>query len=101
DWLQERQNLLKSSPDMVGKLKRTLEYIDQVMAPLDSAKMASDDAAIITNEFQVAAKMLRHGAKRLLVMYGDPSVDVSSLQRELDESEKQYRAQWLVRNRPG
>jgi hexosaminidase len=98
---QERQQLLKSKPNMVNKIKQSIEYIDQVMAPLESAQIGCSDAETITNEFQLAAKMLKHGANRLLLMFADPAIDLSAVQAERDAIERQYRAQWLVRNRPG
>lgn len=63
--------------------------------------MVSSDAKQVIAEFQVIANMLRHGAKRLLFILEDQSIDKAALRDELVHIEHQYRAQWLARNRYG
>lgn len=92
---------LEAVDDLPGKLRATLAYIDQVMQPLDRAQMARPDAGLIADEFRLAADMLRHGAKRLLLIAGDAAISRADLCAELEAIEARYRAVWLARNRPG
>ncbi len=87
-------------PALAERLNETLDAIDDVMAPLDSAQMAVPDAALVAREFTLAARMLRHGAKRgLLAQPG--SVDKAEMLRDMAEIEAEYRDLWLARCRPG
>ena len=86
---------------LAGRLKATLDQIDQIMTPLDRAQMADDDADLIRREFMLAARMLRHGARRALFQLEGSDLHVDDLAAELDGIIDEYRAVWLVRNRPG
>ncbi len=101
DFQTQRRQLLLSAPDLQNRIKSALESVDSVMAPMADAQMACPDAGLIMAEFHLTARMLKHGARRLLFMYGDPSVDKPSLDSDLAQILEQYRTQWLARNRPG
>lgn len=92
---------LKDNPALADNLRKTIQYVDDVLAPLDQAQMDRPDAETIKDEFRVAGEMLKHGARRLLAMAGDPSVTEDGLAREFADLERRYRERWLTRNRPG
>jgi len=83
----------------------TLQAIDQAMRPLASAHVARSDAELITQEFTLAARLMRHACRRgLLAHETDPAI-AAALRRELDrdmgEFIAEYQQVWLARNRPG
>ncbi len=87
-------------------LRRTLAYIDRVMADLDKADMDRPDAALIQREYAWAADMLRHAAKRGIWALGKAAgrEDVSlrrELAREAQRLMAEFREIWHARNRPG
>jgi hypothetical protein len=101
-WLSEESKVtLNDDEKLRANLKTTLDYIDAVIAPLDTAQMTRSDAALVKREFAQAARMLKHGANRGLFMLGDSSVTKEALQAELGAIEDEYRKLWLSRNRPG
>ncbi len=78
-----------------------LEYVDDVMQPLDSAQIDRPDADLIKREFRQSAAMLKHGARRVLLQTGDPSVSKAALLNELNGIINEQRALWVARNRVG
>jgi hexosaminidase len=84
-----------------ANLHATLEYVEEIMARLDQTRMVVPDAALIRREFGNAAQMLRHGARRALLLLGDPAAHKSGLAAELGAIEVAYRTLWLARNRAG
>lgn len=99
--LSYHRAVIESAENLPDKLRNTLAYIDRVMQPLDQAQMARPDAALIADEFRLAADMLRHGAKRLLLILGDSTVNKDTLCTDLEAIEERYKTIWLKRNRPG
>lgn len=83
------------------RLYTTLAYIDTVMAPLGQAAMTRPDALQIQREYELTARMLRLGARKLLYALGDPMVSLAQVQQELAAVVADYRLLWLRRNRPG
>ena len=84
-----------------NKIRTTIEYIDETISTLGGARITRCDADLIEEELQLTARMLKHGAKRLL-----STIDRSGIRREdlLDEFRsitEIYRRLWLARNRPG
>ncbi|GIL13148.1 MAG: hypothetical protein BroJett038_18680 [Chloroflexota bacterium] len=100
-WLDWHRLQLQSAAGVPDKLRDTLAHVDRVMSPLAVARMACSDAALITDEFRLAADMLRHGAKRLLFILGEPLAGKNELNDELLAIEARYRDVWLARSRPG
>lgn len=83
-------------------LRETIEAIDAAAAPLSQAKMQRPDADLILREFRSTARMLRHGARRaLLVMEGQNESECKALAGDLREIIDEYRDLWLLRARPG
>ncbi len=93
--------LLADDDALRAKLNTALETIDRVIAPLDQADMTCDDADLIRREFALAARMLRHGAKRLLLQLPGSAIAPRELAADLAAIETEYRTLWLARNRPG
>ena len=94
-------NIQKYNADP-AKLRETIEAIDKAVAPLDDADMARPDAELIIREFQSAARLMRHGAKRaLLALEGDKGGLREELAEDLSSYIDEYRALWLERSRPG
>lgn len=94
DKIEER-----ATDDLPDKLHETLTYIDDVIAALPQSQMARADSELIQSEFDIAARMLKHGAKHALLLLGQG--DAHQLQTELNAIEGQYRQNWLARNRSG
>ncbi len=84
-----------------ARLDATLAQIDQIMASLGRAQMGTPDADLVRREFALAARMLRHGARRVQFQLEDSDLRADDLAAELDAIVKEYRAVWLTRNRPG
>jgi hypothetical protein len=87
--------------DLYERLHETVEYIDATVAPLGRAHMARPDAGLIQREFEMTARMLRHGVKRGLAQIDPAAYPADTLGAELDALIADYRALWLERNRPG
>ncbi|GAB4517810.1 MAG: hypothetical protein OHK0046_24760 [Anaerolineae bacterium] len=98
---ERAQEMRTQYPDVVERLHQTLESIDRIAAALDQARMAREDAALIQREFALAVRMLKQGARQLLYLLGDTTQERSGLLDVLDSIEQEYRAVWLLRNRPG
>ncbi len=85
--------------------ERTLDAIDDAMAPLDAAQMKRPDAALIKREFGMMAWMLRHACKVAILRLTDDEDRAAALRKELaDDLEamlEEYKDLWLSRNRPG
>jgi hexosaminidase len=90
------------SPDLFkANLRETMAYIDEVMAPINTARMARSDAALIQREFANTARMLKQGANHMLLRLGDDSAQKAALKAEWDAIEAEYKDIWSARNRPG
>ncbi|MBN1565341.1 MAG: family 20 glycosylhydrolase, partial [Anaerolineae bacterium] len=99
---QMSDEILRGLAVSVDALRDTISTIDTIIAVLDQAKMAGPDADLIAREFANAAQLLRHGAKRALFMLDEASLlRADDMIADLDAIETEYRALWLVRNRPG
>jgi hexosaminidase len=94
----------------IERLEKTLAYIDQVMMPLPTARMARPDAEDIIAEFQWVADMLRLACHLGIArLPGDPRGSIrtlppairTSLGRELQRLIDRHRELWRRRNRPG
>jgi hypothetical protein len=83
------------------KLHETLAAIDQAVAPLPLAQSRRPDAALLKRELELTARMMRHAAQRGLSASGAPDRSPGELERDLGDIIEEYKAVWLVRNRPG
>ncbi len=82
-------------------LHETLAAVDQAMAPLSATRSSRSDAALLRCEFELAARMLRHAARRGLYAIGAPDRSAAELDRDLQEIIEEYQHVWLQRNRLG
>lgn len=89
----------------VADFERTLDAIDDAMAPLDDAQMERPDAGLVKREFKMMAWMLRHACKVAILRRTDDEERAAALRAELaDDLEamlEAYEDLWLRRNRPG
>ncbi len=67
--------------------------------------MRVPDAALIAQEYTLAARMLRHACLRGLLALAPKESDATERRQELDADLRDivhhYRRLWLARNRPG
>lgn len=82
-------------------LRQVTEHIASILQLLEKADLLREDAALIKSEFQQAAELLRHGARRLLLLQGDEEFSPAELHTELVTLVERHRANWLARNNPG
>jgi hypothetical protein len=100
-WLYpDSHEAAKDDVLLAHRLHETIDYIDEIVTPLDHTSMALPDADLIKHEFATAAQMLRHGAKRALSQL-ESAEDKPALLADLAAIEAEYRRNWLARNRPG
>ena len=71
------------------------------MSPLNDTQSRRSDAALLRQEFELAARMMRHAARRGLYAIGAPDHSASELDRDLRDIIEEYQVVWLQRNRPG
>ena len=82
-------------------LHEALAAIDRAMVPLNAAQSRRSDAALLKREFELAARMMRHAARRALYAIGAPDRSAAELDQDLGDIIAEYKAVWLLRNRPG
>ncbi|MCI0709743.1 MAG: family 20 glycosylhydrolase [Chloroflexi bacterium] len=95
--LSEKQSTL----DTGQTLHDTITYIDDTMASLDRAQIQHSDADLLKQEFRYAADLLKHGAKRGLLMLDNGGSNSDEMRTEFDRLKQAHRDVWLARNRPG
>lgn len=97
-----------SSPDAGGRLsaiepavlEEALTTIDRILAPLETSRMAREDADLIKREFALAARMMRLACHRALLA-DEPAQFRAKFTVEIADMLEEYRQIWLTRNRPG
>jgi hypothetical protein len=81
-----------------GAVAKTVQRLDEIVAPLEHARPRGADAALVGDEFALVARMLRHGLQRAAdaapTVTGDEAQDLRGILAE-------HRRVWLARNRPG
>ena len=93
----------------IENLKKTRDYIDDVLAPLAGARMVGDDSKQVVDEITNAARLLRHacnlGIARLEAQDGQirniPRQIRMELAGDLEIIIKEHKHLWLLRNREG
>ncbi len=90
--------------DRAGFL-RARQAIDRAVRPLARAKMKRVDARLIKQEFENAAKLARHGARRGELAFETNPKRAAKLKGELDRELRvilrAHKKLWHARNRPG
>jgi hypothetical protein len=90
-----------AEPLTAEPVRAALARIESILARIDGADMARDDA-LIKAEFRHAGRLLMHGAKRMLRMLGAPDApDNATMRAELEPLVAEQRRLWLARSRPG
>ncbi|HET7079068.1 MAG TPA: glycoside hydrolase family 20 zincin-like fold domain-containing protein [Chloroflexia bacterium] len=83
----------------------TLAAIDAAMAPLSAARMQRPDAALIVEEYENTARLMRHACHRGQWLvdreHGDTTATRQALDADLRDIIREYERIWLRRNRPG
>jgi len=90
-------------------LEQTLDYIDQVMTPLEMASMQAPDAELVEAELRCAASLLRHACHLGIARIAAPDKMIERIPRarctelgaELEGIIAEYKRLWLARSRPG
>jgi hypothetical protein len=82
-------------------LHEALAAIDRALVPLNETRSRRSDAVLLRQEFELAARMMRHAARRGLYAIGAPDRSASELDRDLHDLIEEYQTVWLLRNRPG
>lgn len=94
------KDLINDWDALSNRLQDTTTFIHQVIGNLEDAEMQRDDASLIESEFVTVANMLLlaiDDAQRQI----NGSYNPVEVAQRLDAIEKQYRANWLARNRSG
>jgi hypothetical protein len=82
-----------------------LEAIDHALLPMAHTRMARPDAAQITQEYELAARMLRHAARRGQLLTANDGPGTTARRKLLDDDMREvireYERLWLARNRAG
>jgi hypothetical protein len=102
-WVMQRPVAeLQANPVVPPEaFQRTLEAIDEVIAPLSQARIERPDSALIAREFDQTVRLLRHACRRGLYAH-NPSPELArELAADMRGIISEYRAIWLARNRPG
>jgi hexosaminidase len=87
-----------------NRIRQTREYIEAVLTPLNQARMERPDGALIRDEFDNAARMLRHACDRALALWrGGPATARvrRALAADLRVILGEHRRLWMARNREG
>jgi hypothetical protein len=90
-------------------LKKAQDYVQQTISQLPKARMNRPDAALIADEFRLAANLMDHacrlGMARLEAtdhaVANIPAQTRDQLASELEGHIQEYRRVWLSRNRTG
>ncbi|MBZ0284841.1 MAG: family 20 glycosylhydrolase [Anaerolineae bacterium] len=82
-------------------LQKALAEIDSIIHPINQATMQRNDHELIKQEFQQAANLLKHAARRLLMFQEVGDDTPATLQDELKSLVAQQQANWMERNRVG
>jgi hypothetical protein len=102
--LQEPEAL---SGEGAGRIdyEAALAAIDAAMQPMALARMRRDDAAQITQEFELTARLLRHACRHGQLLRAADGAGATARRRLLDDDMREiireYERLWLARNRLG
>jgi hexosaminidase len=83
------------------KYHRALEIIESAIDLLTKIDSTRSDYSLLRQEFDFAARMLRHACWRGLLAYGVPIKDTAALASDLESLIETHQQIWLSRNRPG
>lgn len=100
--MQAMQNWGGALPDVQPEtLRRVIAEIESILQPLPNAQMKCGDAALICDEFRQAAALIRHSARRLLLLQNEGDDSPATLLADLEYLIERQQENWLRRNRRG
>jgi len=93
----------------VERLKKTRDYIEDVIQPLANARMDRQDAGQVADEVSNAARLLRHACSLAIARLQTPDGRIANilpdvrkeLAVDLARIISEYKRLWLLRNREG
>ncbi|MBI5930593.1 MAG: family 20 glycosylhydrolase [Chloroflexi bacterium] len=88
-------------PITVEKLRNFIKQIDEIIGRLPQAQFATEEGPLVSAEYQQAANLLRHAAKRVLWLFGELDQSPQKLAEELRQLVEQQKINWLARHRVG
>lgn len=75
--------------------------LEAALRPLAEATSRRPDADLLRRELELPARLLGHACRRIRHAHDSGAVNPADLRREMAELLEEYRAVWLLRNRPG
>lgn len=105
-WVLQRSfSELRSWQGEQPDFAAALDAIDKAMEPIGRARMQRPDAALILEEYEQTARLLRHACRRGQLALDEgaiPTADaIQALDGDLRDIIRDYERIWLARNRPG
>lgn len=97
--LEEVQDDVEQIPADV--IRRALETIETISAPLDKVRSQRPDAALLMREFTHVTHLLRHACRRALFAQQPSATLAADLAADLTALKAEFQSVWLARNRPG
>lgn len=91
--------LLDNPTQLIDTMQATVDAINTIIIQVENAKMYRADSELVQQEFDLTARMLKHGARHLMFQVGEG--DANTLRQKWDATEEEFRRVWLERNRPG
>ncbi|GIK65315.1 MAG: hypothetical protein BroJett018_31090 [Chloroflexota bacterium] len=88
-------------PITVEKLRTFIQQVDAIIGRLPQAQFETNEAGLVIAEYQQAANLLRHAAKRVLWLMGELDQSPQALAAELGRLAEQQQTNWLARHRIG
>jgi hypothetical protein len=92
--------LVRGRPD-AARLAPLVEELDEAIAAVGRSAPSSPDGDLVRAELTTAARLARHGARRLLRAAGGPAPGPAALRADLLEGIEAYQRDWLARSRVG
>ncbi len=91
----------KQPPVTTEHLRHFIEQVDGIIGKLPQAQLETQEGVLVIREYQQAVDLLRHAAKRLLWLMGEPVQTPNELAAELERLVEQQKINWLARHRVG
>jgi len=103
--------VLQDSEITLEAMKKTLNHIDEAIAPIGRANMKRSDAALIIKEAKWIAEMLKYACNLYIARLESPDIDApihtlpietrKKFKHSIRELSSQFKEIWVARNRSG
>ncbi len=104
-WVLQQTLDTPLRPGPVPDFAAALAAIDAAMQPLSTARMQHPDAALIVDEFETTARLMRHACRRGQLRLDLAGAQSSALRQDLAADLRDiliaYERLWRARDRPG